>query len=156
MIAACACGKVELEASGAPILVNVCYCDDCQEGARRIEALPGAGVTPDVGWDVGGWRTPHPSTAFRPFPPSSRRGEGNAGVASCCNSAMYLDFEKGHWLSIYRRRFRRDMPAVSIRIQTKYRPGDAAFPDDAPAYPGFPFRFLARHMGARIAMLPGR
>ena len=26
-------------------------------------------------------------------------------IASCCNSAMFLDFEKGHWLSVYRARF---------------------------------------------------
>ena len=26
-------------------------------------------------------------------------------VATCCNSAMFLDFTKGHWLSMYRNRF---------------------------------------------------
>ena len=25
-------------------------------------------------------------------------------VASCCNTAMFLDFTKGHWISIYRER----------------------------------------------------
>jgi hypothetical protein len=26
-------------------------------------------------------------------------------VATCCNTALFLDFTKGHWLSIYSRRF---------------------------------------------------
>lgn len=36
----CACGSVKLEAHGRPINSVVCYCDDCQEAARRIEVLP--------------------------------------------------------------------------------------------------------------------
>jgi len=42
MTASCSCGSVELEAVGAPIASVVCYCDDCQEGSRQIEALPNA------------------------------------------------------------------------------------------------------------------
>ena len=47
MIASCACGSVELQASGTPIVGVVCYCDDCQEGGRRIEALAKAGPVQD-------------------------------------------------------------------------------------------------------------
>ena len=47
MTAACACGGVELEAFGWPIVSAVCYCDDCRKGADLIEALPGAGVVRD-------------------------------------------------------------------------------------------------------------
>lgn len=32
----------QFDAIGAPILSAACYCDDCQEGARQIEALPSA------------------------------------------------------------------------------------------------------------------
>jgi glycosidase len=38
----CTCGRVRCQAIGAPIVSLVCYCDDCQEGARNIEALPNA------------------------------------------------------------------------------------------------------------------
>ncbi len=38
----CGCGRVRCESRGEPILSVVCYCLDCQEGGRRIEALPGA------------------------------------------------------------------------------------------------------------------
>ena len=47
MTASCSCGNVELEATGTPVLSNVCYCDDCQEGSRRIEALPNASPVRD-------------------------------------------------------------------------------------------------------------
>lgn len=47
----CACGRVQYEAIGEPILSAVCYCKDCQEGGRRIEALPNAApiLDPDGG-----------------------------------------------------------------------------------------------------------
>jgi len=48
MIATCICGSVEIEMVGAPIVSVVCYCDDCQEGARRIEALSGAPAVLDA------------------------------------------------------------------------------------------------------------
>jgi len=38
----CVCGQVVVEAIGAPIASVVCYCDDCQEGARQIRSLPNA------------------------------------------------------------------------------------------------------------------
>src|SRR5258708_32207616 len=39
---ACRCGRVRLEISGAPILHCICYCKNCQEGGRRLQALAGA------------------------------------------------------------------------------------------------------------------
>ena len=45
--ARCSCGNVELEAIGAPITSVVCYCNDCQEGSRQIEALPNARLVRD-------------------------------------------------------------------------------------------------------------
>ena len=48
MIATCICGSVGIEMVGAPIVSVVCCCDDCQEGARRIEALSGAPAVLDA------------------------------------------------------------------------------------------------------------
>lgn len=42
LTAGCACGRVLLGLVGPPIVAVVCYCDDCQEGARRIKSLPDA------------------------------------------------------------------------------------------------------------------
>jgi hypothetical protein len=38
----CVCGQVAVEGIGAPIASVICYCDDCQEGARQIRSLPNA------------------------------------------------------------------------------------------------------------------
>ena len=47
MTASCACGSVELTAIGTPIVSNVCYCGDCQQGSLQIEALSNAGPVRD-------------------------------------------------------------------------------------------------------------
>lgn len=38
----CTCGRVRCEGVDAPIFAEVCYFRDCQEGGRKIEALPSA------------------------------------------------------------------------------------------------------------------
>src|SRR5882757_3400090 len=98
-IARCLCGKVGIEAFGAPIASTVCYCDTCQEGSRQIEALPNA--APILGPDGGtayilyrkdrikyskgaellkGYKIDEKSTTSRV-------------VATCCNSAMVMQFD---------------------------------------------------------------
>ena len=77
-------------------------------------------------------------------------------VAGCCNSALYLDFEMGHWLSVYRGRLGAMLPSLQMRIQTRFRENKSHAMNDVPAYPGFPIRFMAKLFIARIAMLlPG-
>jgi hypothetical protein len=69
---------------------------------------------------------------------------------------LYLDFEKGHWLSVYRARLGGVLPPLRMRIQTRFIPKNTHALNDVPAYPGFPFRFVAKLLFARIAMLlPG-
>ena len=158
-LASCRCASVRFEATGKPILSVVCYCDDCQEGARRIEALPDAGPVRD---SDGG--TPYvlyrkdrfscvegnqllQGLRIQPDSPTKRV------VASCCNSAMFLDFEKGHWVSVYRARFADDMPPPQMRVQTRFRRKGAEIPNDLPAYATFPLRLMVKIIAARIAML---
>lgn len=74
-------------------------------------------------------------------------------VAACCNSAMFLNFEKGHWFSVYRARFQGDVPPLQMRIQTKFKPENNQVPSGVPSYSSFPFRFVAKLVAARIAML---
>lgn len=160
MKALCSCGSVEFEAIGAPIASVVCYCDDCQEGARRIEALPNAGpvLDPDGG---------SPYILFREdrfrcsrgavFLKSHKIDDKSATkrvVATCCNSAMFLGFDDSkHWVSMYRRRFQGDLPPLQMRIQTRFKPKNGDVPGDVPSYPAFPLKFLAKLLGARVAML---
>lgn len=160
MTARCACGSVELEASGAPIVSVVCYCDDCQEGARRIEALPNAPAVRDadggsayvlyrkdrVGYARGAeLLRGHKLKATSP----TRRV-----VATCCNTAMFLDFQKGHWISAYTARFHEGLPPLDMRIGTKSMAGQV--PNDVPSSATFPLKFVGKLVAARIAMLFGR
>lgn len=160
--ATCACGSVEVRASGAPLATAVCYCKDCEEGWRRIEALPGA--TPV--------REPGGGTAYqvyrkdrvrcvtgrehlRPF--KLRDGSAtNRVVATCCNTPMYVDFDDGkHWVSMCRRRFGADQAPLDMRVCTGTR-GPGELPDDVPTYRGYPLRFIGTLIAARVAMLFGR
>lgn len=161
-IARCACGSIELEVIGPPILGAACYCDDCQEGARQIEVLPNARpvLEPDGGTEYLLYRKDRLKCSkgsdlmqaykIKPESPTQRV------VATCCNSAMYLDFQKGHWFSVYRARFDSDAPPLQMRIQTKFKPENCDIPNDVPSYATYPFKFIAKLMVARAAMLVGR
>jgi hypothetical protein len=154
----CQCGNVEFEAIGPPIMSVACYCDDCQEASRQLEALPSApGVRePDGGTAyvlfrkdrfncIGGDQLLR-NLRLREKSPTKRV------IASCCSSAMFLDFEKGHWLSVYRARFV-DAPPPQMRIQTRFAPRGTNIGNDIPAYSAFPLKFIAKLMLARFDML---
>jgi hypothetical protein len=163
VIARCACGSVEYEAAGAPILGVACYCDDCREGARRIEALANA---PSVGDPDGGVAY----VLFRKDRVRCTRGhdllqghklqpksDTNRVVATCCNSAMAMTFDDSkHWVPVYRSRVQGTPPPIDMRICTRFAPEDGKVPRDVPTYPGFSVKFIWKLLGARLAMALGR
>ena len=107
----CQCGKVEFEVIGAPILAASCHCTSCRRAGRAFEALPSAPpvLDADGGSPVLLYRKDRVRCVaglqyleehrLKPDSPSRRV------LAACCNSAMFGDFTKGHWLSLYRKRF---------------------------------------------------
>jgi hypothetical protein len=160
LIARCACGKVELAATGSPIASAVCYCDDCQAGARQIEALPNAGRIreSDDGVAYLAYRKDRvrirsgaemlQSYKIRPDSATSRM------VATCCNTAVILTFDDGrHWVDVFRGRVVGDAPPLQMRLCTKYRQPGAT--DAVPSFPGYPLRLVARLIAARLAMWLG-
>ena len=159
----CQCGAVECIGQGAPILTTVCYCDDCQAAARQLEALPGA--PPIMDPDGGTALTLFRANRFA----ASRGGERlvlhklkpesitSRMVASCCNSAMYLAFDKGpHWVSTVRNRLVGEVPPVKCRVMTRYRTSSQPYPDKAPTSAGFSLRFLGSMIRDAIALKLGR
>lgn len=137
-IVRCSCGSVELEAIGAPIMSTACYCDDCQEGARQIEALPNARPVrdPDGGTAYLLYRKDRIECSrgaqfLQDYKITEKSGTKRV-VATCCNSAMFLSFEKGHWFSVYRARFQGDVPPLQMRVQTKSSPRTATFRTTCP------------------------
>ena len=160
MAASCACGSVELEAIGVPITSVVCYCDDCQEGARQIEALPNARPVQDsdggTGYIVYRKDRVKCSKGGRLLKSHKIREKSvtNRVIATCCNSAMFLNFDDAkHWVDVYRSRFKGDIPPLQMRICTKFRPENRDVPSDVPLYSSYPLKFLAQLVAAKIAML---
>ncbi len=162
-IASCLRGNVELQLFGTPILSTVCYCDDCQAGARQIEALPNA--QPVQGYDGGTAyvlyrkdRVEHAKGAqlLQNYKLKKESATSRA-VATCCNSAMMLTFDGGpHWIPVYRARLQGDLPPVEMHVQTKFKPKNSAVPNGVPSYASYPFKFMAKLVVAKIAMLLGR
>jgi hypothetical protein len=163
MRASCACSRVKVLSKGTPIVTAVCYCRDCQQGSRQIEALPGARAV----------RDPDGGTAYILFR-KDRIGcsEGasllkgykineasvtSRVVATCCDSAMFMNFDKGpHWISAYRARFERQLPSLQMRIFAKQKAVDVILTTEVPIYPGFPLRLIPKLLGCKIAMMLGR
>ncbi|MGZ5920715.1 MAG: GFA family protein [Rhizomicrobium sp.] len=156
--AKCQCGKVEFKASGPPILTTACYCTDCQTAGRQFEQLPSAPpmLDPDSGTGMILYRKDRVQCAkgqefleerrLKPTSPTRRV------VATCCNSAMFLDFTKGHWLSMFRNRFGAGAPPLEMRVMTKERRAGVALADDVPNYPGRSGKFMRKLLTSWAAM----
>ena len=159
LTARCSCGSVQFEAIGAPITSVVCYCESCQEGSRQIEVLPNGGPVcdPDGGTAYVLYRKDRVEyTKGTPLLRTYKlRDESSTKrvVATCCKSPMFLEFEKGHWLSIYRTALRGDLPPLEMRVHTKSKPAGSDLPNDVPSYPGFSVKFMSKLFAAWIAMV---
>lgn len=160
LTAQCACGRVSLRLLGAPIVSVVCYCDDCQEGARGIESMPGApsvkdadGGTPYLAYrkdrlELAAGREYLQAHKLQPAATTHRV------VASCCHSAMYLGFDDGkHWVDVYRSRVQGAVPPLQMRICVRFAPRPEVLPADLPRHAGYPLGLIARLMAARMAMM---
>ena len=74
-------------------------------------------------------------------------------IATCCNSAMFLDFTRGHWLTMYRNRFPAGAPLLEMRVMTRDRRDGVALADDLPNYESHPGgKVMLRLIAAWIAM----
>jgi hypothetical protein len=154
----CRCGAVVLQVTGAPILRGVCYCASCQEGGRRIEELPGAAPVRDAdgGTDYVLYRKDRvrcthggeqlQAHRLKPDSPTRRM------VAACCNTAMFLDFTKGHWLTVYRARAPEPVAPLEMRVMTASAPEGVVLPTDVPNYPGHSGKFMRKLLAAWIGM----
>lgn len=163
MHAQCACGAVELALRGAPIVRIACYCDTCQDGSRRIEALPNAPAVRDPfgGTEYVTYRKDRVVFAKgselikdEKLEPNSKT---NRVVASCCNSAIMMRFDDArHWVPVYRARLGLDAPAIEMRVCTSYLANAEVLPNDVPAYRDYPPALMMQLLSSRLAMLFGR
>jgi hypothetical protein len=154
LTASCRCGAVVLEVIGAPIAHTVCYCASCQEAGRQIEQMPDAPpvLDADGGTDFVLYRKDRVRCVRR----EARRLEPDAPtrrmVANCCHSAMFLDFTKGHWLTLYRARLSGPVPPLEMRVMTADRPAGLELPQDVPSYAGHTGKLMGKLLTAWVAM----
>ncbi|MDM0110695.1 hypothetical protein QTI66_00960 [Variovorax sp. J22R133] len=155
----CICGQVRLEVQGRPIVNAECCCNSCRTAGARLQALPSAprivdthGATRFVLYRkdrVDFTKGAALLEAFRLTPESKTRRV----VAICCNTPVYLDFQGGHWLSLYGCLWPREtLPALEMRTMTMDLPEGTALPDDVPNARRQSFAFMFRLLRAWIAM----
>lgn len=159
LVATCQCREVVLEARDEPIVSVACYCASCQAAGRRLEAL--ANAAPMLEEDGG--------TSFILFRKDRIRCRNGAEllrehrltpasttrrvVATCCNTAMFLEFTNGHWISVYGRRVPpEDRPRLDMRVMTRDRKPGVEFDDVVPSYKTHSGKFMFRLLSAWAAM----
>jgi hypothetical protein len=154
----CRCGQVELEIVGPPILRVLCYCASCQEAGRRHRATTGADslLAEDGGTDYVLYRKDRvrcvlgfdllEERRLKPHSPTRRV------YARCCNTGMFADFTKGHWVAIYRARLSADIPPAAMRLMTAERPEGSILPNDMANHAGRSGQFMLKLLGAWVAM----
>jgi hypothetical protein len=162
-VARCRCGAVEIGAWAEPIVVNACYCDDCQAAAQEIaDSAPSAlAASADGGTEF---------MLFRRDRIACTRGAENLQamrltaasktrrmIAGCCKTPMYVAFDdKRPWVSAFRASFGADAPPVEMRICTRFRRSDDKANDGLPSHPGYPPAMIIRILAAWPLMLFSR
>jgi hypothetical protein len=145
--------------SGEPILVAECMCSSCRAAGELLEGLPHAPPLLDAKRATLALMYRKDRLActsgsemlreFRLRPESPTRRI----VAACCNSAMLLDFTKGHWIDVYAARWPGpERPAAEMRTMVGDLPDATALPDDVPNLRSHNLRFFVRLLRAWVAM----
>lgn len=155
----CDCGKVRLDVASAPIIVAECHCNSCRAAAVRLDKLAAATLVtePSGGTNYALYRKDRVQflsgkehlAAFRLTPKSPTRRV----VAACCNTPIFLEFEHGHWLSLYGRLWPKDdCPKANMRTMTGDLAEGMVLPSDIPSFKAQSFGFFARLVFAWAAM----
>lgn len=155
----CSCGQATLEVAGEHIVSVECYCDSCRKAGAYLESLTGAprllepnGATRCVLHRKDRVRCLRGAELLREYrltPETTTRRV----VATCCNTAMFMEFLRGHWLSLYGRRFPSEsLPPLEMRTMTRDVAGLLLLPDDVPNGKTQPLMFMVRLLVAWIRM----
>ncbi|MDX2482229.1 MAG: hypothetical protein QNK42_01045 [Pseudodonghicola sp.] len=155
----CTCGQTRLELDGPPIASVECCCRSCRDAALRMQSLDPAphiltahGTTPFVMYRKDRVRILSGSDRLKAFRLSPQASTKRV-IATCCNTAVYLEFNGGHWLSLYGRLWPEGtMPAPEMRTMACDLPDGTTLPDDIPNAKKHTLGFFAKLFGAWVAM----
>lgn len=155
----CTCGQVQLDVERAPIISAECHCNSCRAAGGRLSGL--ANVAPFLEANGGTRFVLYRKDRihfrqgmallkeFRLTPTSTTRRV----VASCCHTPVFLEFENGHWLSLYACMWpRASLPALDLRTMTSDLPDTSVLSADVPSGKWPTTAFYAKLLGAWVAM----
>ncbi|KKB10353.1 GFA family protein [Devosia chinhatensis] len=155
----CACGAFAVELAGTPFVTAECHCNSCREAATRLQALPAAFPvqaanhgTPYALYRKDRVRFPDGTAGLRAIRLSPQAPTRRV-LTRCCNSPVFLEFQGGHWLSLYASLWPETIrPPMSIRTMTSDLPDATRLDDTLPAGKAVTARFYFRLLAAWIAM----
>lgn len=155
----CTCGQVALAVRGEPIVSAECLCADCQNAGQILQSLPDAppvldqkGATRFVIYRKDRVQCDAGQDFLREYRLTAD-SKTRRIVAICCNTAMFLEFTNGHWLSIYGGLWSEtSLPTLEIRTMTRDRPEGVTLPDDVPNPKTHTVSFYAKLLRAWAAM----
>lgn len=139
-------------------MTTECHCTSCRTAGASFAALEGAPafLSPNNGTPFVMMRKDRVDivaggeslTAYRLGDSPTRRV-----LAACCNTPVFLEFQNGHWLSIYASVWPRDrMPEIGLRTMTSDLPDGSLLDDAVPSGGRHTLGFYAKLLGAWIAM----
>lgn len=155
----CRCGKVHLTVTAEPITVAECQCDSCRKASALFSGLPGARpvVEASGGTHYVLYRKDRVAftagaenfVAFRLTAKSPTRRV----VAGCCNTPLFLEFQNGHWLSLYAGLWPDAVrPKAEMRTMVGDLPERQMPPADLPNHKSQSFGFFWKLLTAWAAM----
>lgn len=156
---ACACGQFHVELTGKPFITTECHCDSCREAARRMSALPAAfppadnnGGTPFALYRKDRIGFPDGTDNLKAYR-LTEQSPTRRVVTTCCNSPIFLEFQSGHWLSLYANLWPLERrPAIAIRTMTSDLPENHLLDDALPAGKAVTAGFYWKLLTAWVAM----
>lgn len=137
---ACACGQFHVELIGAPFITTECHCNSCRAAATHMSALPVAvspeganGGTPYALYRKDRVRFPDGTSGLKEHRLTDASPTRRV-LTTCCNSPVFLEFQSGHWLSLYANLWPEEKrPAMTIRTMTSDLPEGHLLDDALPA-----------------------
>jgi hypothetical protein len=155
----CACGRLQLEVRGRPIINAECHCTSCRTAGTKLQGLPLAVpmLEPNGGTHFVLYRKDrvrivdgaHLLKEHRLTPGAKTRRV----LAACCMTPVFLEFQSGHWLSLYASLWPAGaLPAVDLRTMTSDLPPGTTLSPEVPSYKTQSPAFFAKLLGAWIAM----
>lgn len=156
---ACVCGQMRLELTSTPIIAAECHCSSCRAAGAKLSALPPSKPFQEpnggtrfvlyrkdrVRFVTGAERLKE----FRLSPDAPTRRV----VAGCCNTPVFLEFESGHWLSLYGCLWPDGtLPVPHLRTMTSDLSDSSLLDDSIPHGKLRTLGFYAKLLGAWIAM----